>query len=115
MQDAVLQRLEPEQVLAVLGLPVSLSVADHDSVAYRADAQPRQRHRLRQVTAQIFEGAVNPLAWNLRLDERARGAQHNEVPEGEAVFAPRAALRLYESRIDEATDRAARQAKNPLH
>src|SRR5690606_14141219 len=52
---------------------------------------------------------------HLRLDEGARRAQHDEVLEGETVFAPRSALGRDEPHVDQSTDGAARQAQDSLH
>ena len=89
--------VEPEHVLPVVHLKLTVAVAHDHAIADRADAQAGQRHAFRQMLAQVFERAANAPARDLRLNERARGAQHDEVLEGETIFAARAARRLHEA------------------
>src|SRR5207253_1117993 len=107
--------VKSEQILPVVGLPTRLAVAHYNTFANGANAQSRERHRVWEVTAQVLEGTQNALARNLCVYQRPGSAQHNQVSKGEAVFAARATLRLYEPSSDQAADGTARQVQNPLH
>ena len=51
---------------------------------------------------------------DLRLQQGARGAQHDQVLEGEAVLAPRPALGADETGADQAAGGGRRELQDPL-
>src|SRR5437879_3494777 len=67
------------------------------------------------MAAQILERAADAPAGDFGLNERAGGAQHDEVLKGEAQLAVRAARGRYEPDIDQAANGAARQLQDSLH
>ena len=106
--------LEREQVLPRLRLPAAAAFLHHDAIGDRADGQARQRHRLGQVAAQLAHRARDALRRNVGLDQRLRGAQHDQVLEREAPRVARAARGRDEAGVDQRADRAARQAQQLL-
>src|SRR4030095_2235770 len=107
--------IKSEDVLPILDLAQALAFAHHDPIADRSDADARERQRLREITAQILERTSYARLWNLRLRERARGAQHDQVLEGELVLAARAARRFDEAAVDQPLNGTARQLQDTFH
>jgi hypothetical protein len=106
--------IEREQVLTVVDLPTGRSIAHDYPLADRADAQSRKRRVLGQMLAEFVERAPYSTTRNVGLCQRPRGAQHDQVLEGEPVLTPRTARRCYETAVDESLDFASRQAEDPL-
>src|SRR5262249_49461877 len=104
--------VEPENVLPAVDLVLTVAVAHHDAIADCADAEAGERHGLRQRLAQILERTANAPSRDFRLDERASGAQHDEILERETIFATRPARRRDEADVDETSNGAARQMQD---
>ena len=105
---------EFEQVLAGLGLPAAAAFLDDDAVGHGADAQPRQRHRLGKLAAKLFHGARDAPLRHVRLRERLRRAQQDQILEGEEPAVARALRWRYEAGGDQRPDGAAGNAKQAL-
>src|SRR5262245_39332857 len=106
--------IEAEHVLAVIDLPQARAFTYHDVIAHRLDADARERHLVGKVAAQILERALDALLRDLRLHERPRRAQHDEVLEGKLVLATRSARRFHEAAVDQPLYGAARQLQDSL-
>src|SRR5262249_25716945 len=63
---------------------------------------------------QIVERKADATTRHLRLDERTRRAQHDEILKREPVFTPRAARRFHEADLDEPANRPTGQAQDSL-
>src|SRR6185503_2582892 len=112
-QHAVFDRhIEPEHVLAAVDLVLTIAVAHDHLVADSADAEPLQLHGLCETLAQVFERAADAPSRDLRLDERARRAQHDQILKLETILAARAARRRDEADVDETSNGAARQMQD---
>jgi hypothetical protein len=73
--------VEAKQILSRLRLPPAASVADDDAVAFGGDAESGQRHRLGQMAAQVAHGFRDAPLRDVRIGERLRGAQHDQILE----------------------------------
>jgi hypothetical protein len=68
----------------------------------------------RQPLLELADRARDAPCRNVRVDQRLRSAQHDEVLEREAPCASRAARRRHEACVDQRADGAARQAQQAL-
>src|SRR5512134_761114 len=66
------------------------------------------------MAAQLAQRGRDAPRRNLRRGERLRGAQDDQIPEGEEVGLSRTALRRDETRADKAMNGSARQAQELL-
>jgi hypothetical protein len=95
-------------------LPAAISLAHHDPIAHRADAQARERHRLGKLPPQFLQRAHDAAPRHERGGQLLRGAQDDKVLEGEEHRVARAARRGHEAGSHERADDAARKAQQAL-
>ena len=106
--------VEAQQVLAGFRLPAAAAFAHDDAVGHGADVESGQRHRVGQMAAQLAHRAHDPARRHVGVGQRLRGAQHDQVLEGEPPRAARSARGRDEAGGDQRSDRAARQAQQLL-
>src|SRR5258706_706356 len=106
--------VEGEQILPGFRLPAARAFGDDHAVADRADREARERHGVGEAAAKLFQGFRDPPGRHLRRGKRLRSPQHDQVLEREQVRLARSARGRDETGVDQAADRAAGQAKQPL-
>src|SRR5258706_13645781 len=106
--------VEREQILPRLRLPAARPFGNDHAVADRADREARERHGVGEVAAKLSQGFRDSPGRHLRRGKRLRSPQHDQVLEREQVRLARSARGRNETGVDQAADRAAGQAKQPL-
>ena len=94
-------KIEIEQQLAGIHFPLAVAVV-HDHVrAQRAHPQPAHRHGVRQQRAQPLQRTQDAARRDVGSMKAARGAQHDDVLEGEAILAIARPLRCHDPFLHE--------------
>ncbi|MNC85634.1 hypothetical protein D3C83_12440 [compost metagenome] len=73
--------LEGEQVLPGIGLPARLPLLHDHAVGHRANAEPRQRHGVRQAATKLLHGFRDAPPRHVGGGERLSGAQDDQILE----------------------------------